>query len=95
MSLGGDVKTKHDIISSMRGSGNHTPSSKSFTINNASTTICINSPLMIIIAFFTCYGASIGKIRISGLGLGKPEGVGRHGSVAQDTLPDTRGRKQE
>ena len=41
MSLGGNDGTKHDITSSMRGSENHHPSSKSFTINTASTTICI------------------------------------------------------
>ena len=69
MSLCGDDGTKHDIISSMRGSWNHTPSSKSFTINNASTTICKNSPLTIIIASFTCYGTSSGKIRITGFQL--------------------------
>ena len=37
MSLGGDDKTKYDINSSMRGSWNHTPSSKSTTINIGET----------------------------------------------------------
>ena len=73
ISLGGDDGTKHDINSSMSGSRSYTPSSKSFTINNASTTICGNSPPTIIIASFTCYGTSIGKIRISEFGFGQPE----------------------
>ena len=45
---------------------NHTPSSKSFTFNNARTTICINSQSTVIIATFTCYGTGFGKIWISG-----------------------------
>ena len=75
MSLGGDDRTKHDINSPMRGSGNRTPSSKGFTINDASTTICINSPPMIIVALFNCSGTIIGKVWISGFGLRMPEGV--------------------
>ena len=55
------VTTKHDVNSTMRGSGNHTPSSKGFAIHNASTTICINSPPMIIMAKFFCNGTIIGK----------------------------------
>ena len=53
---------------------------------------------MNIIASFTCYRTIIEKVWISGFWLGKPEGVGgagRQGSVSQDTLPDTRGRRQE
>ena len=79
MGLCSDDRTKHDVNSSMRGSGNHTPSSKGFTIHNASTTICINSPHMIIIAKFFCNGTIIGKKRISGLGFRKTERVARDG----------------
>ena len=97
MSFIGNDGAKQDNDSSTKGSGNNTPTSKGFTISNASTTICINSPPTITIAFFTCYGTIIGKVQISGLGLGKLEGVGagRQGSVAQGMLPDTRGRRQE
>ena len=87
MSLGGNDGTKHDINSPMRGSVNHTPSSKSFTINNASTTNCINSSHMIIIAWFTCNGMIIGKVWLAGLGLGKSERVVRD---AREVLRKTR-----
>ena len=79
MSLGGNDETKHDNDAPTKGSGNHTTSSKGFTINDASTTICINSPPMIIIARFTCIGTR----------------AERQGSAAQDTLFGTRGRRQE
>ena len=61
-----------------RGSGHYTPSSKDFTINDTSTTICIDSPSMTIIAYFSCNGTIIGKIWIPGLGFGKS------GSVVRD-----------
>ena len=77
MALGSDDRNKHDVNSSMRGSGNHTSSSKGFTIHNASTTICINSPPMTIMAKFSCNGTIIGKKRIAGLGFGKTERVAR------------------
>ena len=50
-----------------------TTSSHNFTINNASTTICINSPPTVISASFACYGTSMENIRISGFWLGQPE----------------------
>ena len=87
MGLSGDDGTKHDINSSMRGSGNHTPSSKSFAINNASTTTYIKSTPTIIIASFTCCGTIIGRVWISGLGLGKPQVVVRD---AREALRKTR-----
>ena len=97
MSLGGNDGTEHDIDAPTRRSGNHTLSSKRFTIINTSTTICINSPPTINIASFTCYGTITGKVWIPGLGLGKAGrcGAGRQGSAAQDTLFGTRGRRQE
>ena len=64
MSLSGDDRTKH--------AQSH-PHPTSATTNDANTTICINSPPTMIIASFTCYGTSIGKILISGFGLGLPE----------------------
>ena len=96
MSLGGDNGTKHDI-DAPRADREITPIQQEFHNNNASTTICINSTPTIIVASFTCYGTSIGKIRISGFGFGQPEVVVRDTrvSVEQDTLPDTRGRRQE
>ena len=39
MSLGGDDRTKHDIKSSMRGSRNHTPSSKSFGTSESASRV--------------------------------------------------------
>ena len=96
MSLGGDDGSKHDMNPTMSGSGNHTPPSKSFTINNARNTICINSLPTMLVAIFTCYGTSIGKIRKSGFGLGLPEVVLRDtGKVLRKTLPHTRGRRHE
>ena len=68
---------KPDVFPSMRGSGNHTPSSKGFTIHNASTTICINSSPMINMAKYLCNGTIIGKKRIPGVGFGKTERVPR------------------
>ena len=97
MSLGGNERSKHDINSPMKGLGNHTPSSDGFAVNNESTTICIHSPSMIIIAYFTCDGTVIGKVWTPGLGLGKSEGVVGHArkNAAQDKLFGTRGRRQE
>ena len=77
MSFIGNDGTKQDKDSSTRGSGNHTPSSKDFTISNASTTISIDSPPMIIIALFSCNGTIIGKIWIPGLGFRKLKSVAR------------------
>ena len=73
MSLGGDVGTKHNINSSKVRSCNDIPPSEGFTIQDASTSVCMNGPPTIIIASFTCYGTSIGKIRKTGFGLGQPE----------------------
>ena len=49
--------------------GNYTPSSKDFTVNNASTTISIDSPYMIIAC--SCNGTYIGEKWIPGLGFSK------------------------
>ena len=54
MSLGGDDRTKHDANSSIGRSCNDTPPSESFTILDASTSVCINGPPSEIIASFTC-----------------------------------------
>ena len=70
MSLGGNDGTKHDIDSSMRGSGNHTPPSKNFTINKASNHHLYNSPPTTIVASFTCYGTSMGRYGYLDLGVG-------------------------
>ena len=73
MSLSGNDGTKQDKDASTKGSGNNAPSSKGFTVNNASTTICTNSPPMKVMAKFFCDGTIIGKKRIPGLGFGKTE----------------------
>ena len=83
MSLSGNDGTKHDKDAPMRRSGNHTPSSKSFTINDASTTVCFNRPPMMIIAYFTCNGTIIAKLWIPGLGLRE---VRRCGAERQDIV---------
>ena len=83
MGLCSDNRTKHDVNSSMRGSGNHTPWSKGFTIHNASTTLCINSPPMVIMAQFFGSGTIIGEKRISGLGFVKTERVARDASLVR------------
>ena len=86
MCLCSDDRTKHDVNSSTRESGNHTPSSKGFTIHNASTTISINSPPMIMMAKIFGNGTIIGKKRISGLGSGKTDRVERDArSVHRET----------
>ena len=77
MSLSGNDGTKQDKDAPTKGSGNNAPSSKGFTVNNASTTICTNSPHMKVIAKFPCSGTIIGKKRMSGLGSGKTERVAR------------------
>ena len=77
ISFSGNDGTKQDKDAPTRGSGNHTSSSKGFTINDARTTICFDSPPMIIIAKFSCNGTIIGKIRIPGIRFGKSERVVR------------------
>ena len=74
MSFIGNDGTKQDKDASTRGSGNHTPSSKDVTINDASTTICKDSlPMIIICLVLWKKRTIIGKKRIPGLEFGKTE----------------------
>ena len=94
--LGSDDRTKHDVNLSMRGSGNHTPSSKDFTIHNASTIKKNSLPMIVIVKFLRkendhweekdtwTWDWENGK-----------SGAGRQESASQDKLSGTRGRGQE
>ena len=96
MGLGGVDRIKHDENSCMRRSGNHTPSSKSFTINGAGSTLCKKSPHMNIIAKFLCNGTIIRKKDFwSWVWEDGKTGAGRQECAQQDKLSGTRGRRQE
>ena len=63
--FGGDDRTKHNINSSTGRSSDGTPSSQGFTINNASTPVCMDGPSLEIITSFACCDTNIGKMLIS------------------------------
>ena len=69
MSVGGDDGTKHNVNSSLGGSCNDSPPSKSFTVHDASTSVCMNGPSLEIVSSFSFCGTSVGKVRVSGFGL--------------------------
>ena len=71
MSLGGDGRTKHSINSSIKRLSDGTPSSKDFTIHNASTHVSIDGPSSEVIASFTFVVRTLARCGYLALGFGQ------------------------